>query len=91
MGALYWNGRNLEFESAYRTPVAAGQTALVKVHLAGICSTDLQILKATWDSRAFSATNSSAALLKDRKSSSASGLSERSILAAVAVTLVPVA
>ena len=45
MRALYWNGRNLEFESAYRTPVAAGQTALVKVHLAGICSTDLQILK----------------------------------------------
>ena len=45
MRALYWNGRNLEFESAYRTPVAAGQTVLVKVHLAGICSTDLQILK----------------------------------------------
>jgi threonine dehydrogenase-like Zn-dependent dehydrogenase len=45
MRALYWNGRNLEFESAYRTPVATGQTALVKVHLAGICSTDLQILK----------------------------------------------
>jgi len=45
MRALYWNGRNLEFESAYRTPVAAGQTALVKVHLAGICSTDLQIFK----------------------------------------------
>jgi threonine dehydrogenase-like Zn-dependent dehydrogenase len=45
MRALYWNGRNLEFESAYRTPVAASQTALVKVHLAGICSTDLQILK----------------------------------------------
>jgi threonine dehydrogenase-like Zn-dependent dehydrogenase len=45
MRSLYWNGRNLEFESAYRTPVAAGQTALVKVHLAGICSTDLQIFK----------------------------------------------
>jgi len=45
MRALYWNGRNLEFESTYRTPVAAGQTALVKVHLAGICSTDLQIFK----------------------------------------------
>jgi threonine dehydrogenase-like Zn-dependent dehydrogenase len=45
MRALYWNGRNLEFKSAYRTPVAAGQTALVKVHLAGICSTDLQIFK----------------------------------------------
>lgn len=45
MRALYWNGCNLEFESAYRTPVAAGQIALVKVHLAGICSTDLQIFK----------------------------------------------
>jgi threonine dehydrogenase-like Zn-dependent dehydrogenase len=45
MRALYWNGGNLSFESAYRQPVAGAQTALVKVHLAGICATDLQILK----------------------------------------------
>lgn len=45
MRALTWNGRNLEFQSSYRTPVAAGQTALVKVRFAGICSTDLQIFK----------------------------------------------
>ena len=45
MRALCWNGRDLVFESTYRAPVADDQTALVKVHLAGICSTDLQILK----------------------------------------------
>lgn len=45
MRALYWNGRELKFEPAYPTPAADGETALVKVHLAGICSTDLQIFK----------------------------------------------
>jgi threonine dehydrogenase-like Zn-dependent dehydrogenase len=45
MHALYWNGRSLEFNSAYRAPQGGGQTALVKVHLAGICATDLQIFK----------------------------------------------
>ena len=45
MHALYWNGRDLEFKSGYRAPVGGEQTALVKVHLAGICSTDLQIFK----------------------------------------------
>ena len=45
MQALYWNGRDLEFKSAYRRPIGGGQTALVKVHLAGICATDLQIFK----------------------------------------------
>jgi threonine dehydrogenase-like Zn-dependent dehydrogenase len=45
MRALYWNGGDLSFESAYRPPVAGAQTALVKVHLAGVCSTDLQIFK----------------------------------------------
>src|SRR6202007_3299784 len=58
MRALYWDGRGLRFDSAYPTPGAriedrgskivsdAGPspTALVKVHLAGICSTDLKIL-----------------------------------------------
>ena len=59
MRALYWDGRGLRFDSAHPTPAAriedrdskiefdagANPTALVKVHLAGICSTDLQILK----------------------------------------------
>lgn len=45
MRALYWNGGNLSFESGYSQAVAGAQTALVKVHLAGICATDLQILK----------------------------------------------
>jgi threonine dehydrogenase-like Zn-dependent dehydrogenase len=59
MQALYWNGQQLELKLDYRlpgeplpAPGAAGAselpitpTALVKVRLAGICSTDLQILK----------------------------------------------
>ena len=52
MQALYWDGHELRFESAYPSPRSkiapqsdAPQTALVKVHLAGVCSTDLQILK----------------------------------------------
>src|SRR5215212_1465658 len=46
MQALHWNGSELRLESSYRTPVVSGpDTALVKVHLAGICSTDLQIFK----------------------------------------------
>jgi threonine dehydrogenase-like Zn-dependent dehydrogenase len=49
MHALSWNGRELEFKSAHPAPVGSGQTALVKVHLAGICSTDLQIFKGYMD------------------------------------------
>ena len=45
MQALYWNGRELSLESSYRGPVADHQTAVVKVRLAGVCSTDLQILQ----------------------------------------------
>jgi threonine dehydrogenase-like Zn-dependent dehydrogenase len=45
MRALYWNGCDLSFQSAYPSPVAGEHTALVKVHLAGVCSTDLQIFK----------------------------------------------
>ena len=59
MQALHWDGHELKFEPAYRTlkaridvggsrtasPVEANAMALVKVHLAGVCSTDLQILK----------------------------------------------
>jgi threonine dehydrogenase-like Zn-dependent dehydrogenase len=45
MRALYRDGDNLRVVSTYPAPVASAQTALVKVHLAGVCSTDLQILK----------------------------------------------
>jgi threonine dehydrogenase-like Zn-dependent dehydrogenase len=45
MQALYWDGCELRLNSSYRAPVGADGLALVKVHLAGICSTDLQILK----------------------------------------------
>jgi threonine dehydrogenase-like Zn-dependent dehydrogenase len=53
MRALHWDGHQLSYEAAYPTPssilhprssTAPQATALVKVHLAGICSTDLQIL-----------------------------------------------
>ena len=51
MKALHWNGSQLRLDSAYPTPGLAGEpasekpTAVVKIHLAGICSTDLQIFK----------------------------------------------
>jgi threonine dehydrogenase-like Zn-dependent dehydrogenase len=45
MQALEWDGQNLRLNSAYRAPSHDAAAALVKVHLAGICSTDLQILK----------------------------------------------
>ncbi len=45
MRALYWDGRELTFNSAYRAPDAGSRSALIQVHLAGICSTDLQIFK----------------------------------------------
>jgi len=60
MQALYWDGTELSLNSSYSLPAPASrivkasggrpisdnsQTALIKVHLAGICSTDLQIFK----------------------------------------------
>ena len=45
MRALYWDGVRLRLESAYRHPQAVAQAALIEVHLAGICSTDLEIFK----------------------------------------------
>lgn len=45
MQAVHWNGQYLAFDPAYPTPQAGDQTALVRVHLAGICSTDLQIFQ----------------------------------------------
>jgi threonine dehydrogenase-like Zn-dependent dehydrogenase len=54
MRALHWDGHELRYDPAYPTPsskaVGTGgrpmtSTALIKVHLAGVCSTDLQIFK----------------------------------------------
>jgi threonine dehydrogenase-like Zn-dependent dehydrogenase len=53
MQALRWDGHELRLDSSYPTPssilhpqsATTAQTALVKVHLAGICSTDLQVFK----------------------------------------------
>jgi threonine dehydrogenase-like Zn-dependent dehydrogenase len=45
MQALYWDGRELTSNSSYPSPKVDAQTALIKVHLAGICATDLQIFK----------------------------------------------
>jgi threonine dehydrogenase-like Zn-dependent dehydrogenase len=45
MRALYWDGHELTLKSAYPAPNPDDRTAVIKVHLAGICSTDLQIFK----------------------------------------------
>lgn len=45
MQALYWNGCELTLDPSCRAPEADDRTAVVKVRLAGICSTDLQIFK----------------------------------------------
>src|SRR3954464_13163620 len=45
MRALYWDGSQLSCESKYPLPATDAGQALVKIHLAGICATDLQILK----------------------------------------------
>ena len=45
MQALVWDGRELRLDTAYATPQADDATALVRVHLAGICATDLQIFR----------------------------------------------
>lgn len=45
MQALYWNGENLRLDRSYPAPKFDEKTALLRVRLAGICSTDLQIFK----------------------------------------------
>ena len=45
MQALSWDGQKLSFNASYPTPLAGPDRALVKVHFAGICSTDLQIVR----------------------------------------------
>jgi threonine dehydrogenase-like Zn-dependent dehydrogenase len=51
MQAVYWDGRDVKLDSSYPRPLADKKNALVKVHLAGICSTDLKILKGYMDFR----------------------------------------
>jgi threonine dehydrogenase-like Zn-dependent dehydrogenase len=43
--ALVWDGRELQLDTAHATSPADDATALVRVHLAGICATDLQIFQ----------------------------------------------
>lgn len=45
MRALFWDGHDLTHSSSHPVPHAEVGTAVVKVRLAGICSTDLQIFK----------------------------------------------
>src|ERR1043166_5766080 len=45
MRALYWDGGDLKFRENHPEPKTTGGEAIVRVRLAGICSTDLQILK----------------------------------------------
>ncbi len=42
MHALVWDGQQLRLDTAYATPQTDDAIALVRVHLAGICATDLQ-------------------------------------------------
>ncbi|MBI4523516.1 MAG: alcohol dehydrogenase catalytic domain-containing protein [Deltaproteobacteria bacterium] len=45
MRALHWDGERLTLALSHPAPKSDDVTALVRVRLAGICSTDLQILK----------------------------------------------
>ena len=45
MHALHWDGHTLRVQAGYPIPQATEDTAVVRVRLAGVCSTDLQILK----------------------------------------------
>lgn len=52
MQALHWDGHDLRFDPGHRmcvAPPGATSMALIKVHLAGVCSTDLQILQGYMD------------------------------------------
>ncbi len=51
MRALYWNGSELTLDSSRREPQPDDRMAVVKVFLAGICSTDLQIFNGYMDFR----------------------------------------
>ena len=49
MRALHWDGRQLRLEGRYAVPSVRDGFALVRVRLAGICSTDLQIFEGYMD------------------------------------------
>ena len=49
MHALHWDGQRLQLETAYPLPQLDESLALVRVRLAGICSTDLQIFQGYMD------------------------------------------
>ena len=51
MRALHWDGHNLRVQEQYPAPQPSDERALVRVRLAGVCSTDLQILKGYMDFR----------------------------------------
>lgn len=51
MRALYWDGHSLRVQERHPVPQASDERALVRVRLAGVCSTDLQILKGYMDFR----------------------------------------
>ena len=51
MRALYWDGHNLRVQERHPVPQASDERVLVRVRLAGVCSTDLQILKGYMDFR----------------------------------------
>ena len=51
MRALHWDGHNLRVQERYPVPPASAERALVRVRLAGVCSTDLQLLKGYMDFR----------------------------------------
>ena len=51
MRALHWDGQNLRVQEQYPAPQASDERALVRVRLAGVCSTDLQLLKGYMDFR----------------------------------------
>jgi threonine dehydrogenase-like Zn-dependent dehydrogenase len=45
MKALYWDGRGLAVDANHAEPKTTGGEAVVRVRLAGICATDLQIFR----------------------------------------------
>lgn len=51
MRALTWNGRQLQCATHYARPALREGNVVIKVSLAGICSTDLQIFKGYMDFR----------------------------------------
>lgn len=51
MQALYWDGQRLQHDTTYPTPHIDADTALIRMGLAGICSTDLQIFRGYMDFR----------------------------------------